>query len=456
MKKFFSLFAAVLFAGSMMADTYSLEKVSAVEAGKSYVIVRNNKALVAEVKSDKLQTTAEFLTEGLTGEENYVWTLEDATGGFYLKSGSQYLNNASKANMNLGTKGSSKWSIAFTDGVALISNNSNNGRFIGETSTNSGEYKAYATSNIGSYGHDFTVYGLKQEDPTKPSIAANKIDFGSVQINYDEESYVLDTTLVVTAKNLTENIAVTEGANVKVTEKTVAKEGGNLTLKVTAVPGEFQDTIVLTSGELSLKVAVVGVVSQKKAPGAAGEFTLYEGELVEGDYLIVSDGAAMDASISSDRLGYKAVTIENDAISNEEASIVWHIAKSGDYWTIYNASEEVYAASTGAKNKADLASEVSDKALWTASMEDGKFEFVNKQNTANSVNANLRKNGNYGFACYGTSTGSALLLYKGTPVVPTAIENTAVEAKAFKTFENGQLVIIKNGVKYDVTGAVIR
>lgn len=39
---------------------------------------------------------------------------------------------------------------------------------------------------------------------------------------------------------------------------------------------------------------------------------------------------------------------------------------------------------------------------------------------------------------------------------PTAIDNTAFEAKTFKTFENGQLVIIKNGVKYDVTGAVIR
>ena len=38
----------------------------------------------------------------------------------------------------------------------------------------------------------------------------------------------------------------------------------------------------------------------------------------------------------------------------------------------------------------------------------------------------------------------------------TAIDNTAFEAKTFKTFENGQLVIIKNGVKYDVTGAVIR
>lgn len=39
---------------------------------------------------------------------------------------------------------------------------------------------------------------------------------------------------------------------------------------------------------------------------------------------------------------------------------------------------------------------------------------------------------------------------------PTAIDNTAFEAKTFKTFENGQLVIIKNGIKYNATGAVIR
>lgn len=38
----------------------------------------------------------------------------------------------------------------------------------------------------------------------------------------------------------------------------------------------------------------------------------------------------------------------------------------------------------------------------------------------------------------------------------TAIDNTAFEAKTFKTFENGQLVIIKNGIKYNATGAVIR
>ena len=37
-----------------------------------------------------------------------------------------------------------------------------------------------------------------------------------------------------------------------------------------------------------------------------------------------------------------------------------------------------------------------------------------------------------------------------------AIDNTAVEAKAVKTFENGQLIIIKNGVKYNATGAIVK
>jgi hypothetical protein len=39
---------------------------------------------------------------------------------------------------------------------------------------------------------------------------------------------------------------------------------------------------------------------------------------------------------------------------------------------------------------------------------------------------------------------------------PTAIDNTAVDAKVVKTIENGQLVIIKNGVKYNAQGTQIR
>ena len=42
------------------------------------------------------------------------------------------------------------------------------------------------------------------------------------------------------------------------------------------------------------------------------------------------------------------------------------------------------------------------------------------------------------------------------PSMPTAIDNTEAEVKTVKTFENGQLVIIKNGVKYNATGAVVK
>ena len=41
------------------------------------------------------------------------------------------------------------------------------------------------------------------------------------------------------------------------------------------------------------------------------------------------------------------------------------------------------------------------------------------------------------------------------PSEETAIHNAAVEAKAVKMMENGQLVIIKNGVKYNVLGTAL-
>ena len=39
---------------------------------------------------------------------------------------------------------------------------------------------------------------------------------------------------------------------------------------------------------------------------------------------------------------------------------------------------------------------------------------------------------------------------------PTAVANVAAEIKAIKRIENGQLVIIKNGVKYNAVGTVVR
>lgn len=139
----------------------------------------------------------------------------------------------------------------------------------------------------------------------------------------------------------------------------------------------------------------------------------YSGALTEGDYIIVYNSGAMEAAKNgtASRLDVETITITNDEIQDPAAAIVWKIAKSGNYWTIYNASVDSYAVANGTKNQLVLGAAGTDSALWTATG-DSTYEFVNVGNKAKSVNANLRRNGTYGFACYSTSTGGALTLYK--------------------------------------------
>ncbi len=166
-------------------------------------------------------------------------------------------------------------------------------------------------------------------------------------------------------------------------------------------------------------VTINATATSSVTPGTGDQYQLFTGELVEGDYIIYYDGYAMNTTVTSDRLQYEEVTPSSNIITTDNAAIVWHIAPSGEYWTIYNADANAYAASTGAKNKAQmLADGTDDKALWAVTLSDGTYEFVNKKNTANSVNANLRNNGDYGFACYGTTIGGALSLYKKVEATP--------------------------------------
>ena len=155
------------------------------------------------ISSNALQTTTSYATTGLDGTETYVWTLETATGGYYLKNvnltSNQYLNNSSSTNVSLGNK-SSIWTFAFTDGVALISNKSNSNRFLGYTNSTSYAYKAYASGNLESYDHAITVYQLEEEgsgvpadpedaswsvSPSSVTVKAGKITTADITTNYN-------------------------------------------------------------------------------------------------------------------------------------------------------------------------------------------------------------------------------------------------------------------------------
>ena len=200
-----------------------------------------------------------------------------------------------------------------------------------------------------------------------------------------------------------------------------------------------------TSGNVGLGNITLAVKSGEEPSG--DKYELFSGKLVEGDYIIYYDGKAMNTTVTSDRLQYAEITPTNNVITTDDSAIVWHIAPSGDYWTIYNAEANAYAASTGAKNKAQmLADGTDDKALWTVSGTE-TYEFVNKKNTANNVNANLRNNGTYGFACYADGTGGALSLYKKpiTVTVGDALYTTFV-APAAVSFPEGVTAYIVTAI----------
>ena len=189
---------------------------------------------------------------------------------------------------------------------------------------------------------------------------------------------------------------------------------GNETVEVTPEYGVYAFNMPSSDATLTFVMGTAPV---------AVDYQLYSGNLVEGDYIIYYNEYVMKNTVSGNRLGYEMVTPNNDVIATNDATIVWHIAPSGGYWTIYNANVQKYAASTGTKNQAQMVADGTDnKALWTVTGT-STYEFVNKNNSSNNVNANLRNNEAYGFACYASGTGGALSLYKKV----TASSGTEIE-----------------------------
>ncbi|MBP5643098.1 MAG: T9SS type A sorting domain-containing protein, partial [Bacteroidales bacterium] len=88
-----------------------------------------------------------------------------------------------------------------------------------------------------------------------------------------------------------------------------------------------------------------------------------------------------------------------------------------------------------------LADGTDDKAQWTVTG-NGTYEFENKARAAGSDPNNkwLRKNGTYGFACYATSTGDALSLYKKVED-PTAPSITVTPYTVEVNAEGGEGVL---------------
>jgi hypothetical protein len=320
-------------------------------------------------------------------------------------------------------------------GVAITVNATTNNVTVSD-GTNSGtdELSVYSTqaniiiSAIGAYAKISTItitpLGAPQEYTL--TVAALNEHINGIYV-FDAEAP--NTQLI--ADGLAGSAQVEEGTVIHISpdveegyviQSLTVKDGNNNDVETTYhSEGEYYSfTMPASDVTISATARLVPVIN--------GNYHIFTGDLVEGDYVIYYNGKAMNHTVSSDRLGYTEVTPENDliTINNGNKQIVWHIAPSDNYWTIYSVDADAYAAGTGVNNKAQMLGDgTDDKALWTV-IGTETFEFVNKYNSENGKNANLRNNGTYGFACYGTNTGGALTLFKR--VVTTESYTKSVDA----------------------------
>lgn len=216
---------------------------------------------------------------------------------------------------------------------------------------------------------------------------------------------------------ITVEVAATQPSGYEVTYSVTANPADERTayFKVFALAGDdyvFSNIVTITQAEHS-------------STSTTSDYSKFTGELVEGDYIIYYNGYALKNVnvVSSNRLSYEEVTPSNNVITTGDASIVWHIARSGDYWTIYNTAVNAYAASTSKKNEAQmLADGTSDNAKWSVTgSETYDFENLARSEGSDSNNKWLRLNEGFGFGCYSNSTGGKLTLYKfesdDTPII---------------------------------------
>ena len=262
------------------------------------------------------------------------------------------------------------------------------------------------------------------ENVTKVTFSANN---GSAVTLAGRTNFDLDAAAPVTsygdALAKTSISVITSGLSVKATSSMDVfftcypfelTTGDTFTVVVEAGAYQVSRTVTIPAArELGFEA---GKVSRFSVDMSTGDISmqqpwgLYSGSLTAGDYLLVTSGKAMNTSVASNRFGYTSVAAVGDEIFTNDPDIVWRAAASSTYWTLYNPEADKYAASTGTASQAQLlGSDADDKKLWTVSGT-STYDFVNKYNTANSVNAYLRWNGSNGFACYASGTG--LTLYK--------------------------------------------
>lgn len=419
MKKITFLLVAILFAGFSMADeyTHTFEKDDLGD---------NNTLTAGKVTLSGVEWTVEHEGGDYAGWDGNQTAkgIQIGKGGVpctsYVLKTSAFKGTIKQVVVNLSTasKGVSTVSIAVgtTDYLSeqALTKTATDYTGIGSASgdlqislANTGDKAMYIRSIKVEYG-----------DANAPVITATDVNFGNVNI-----AHTNNKTLVVVGNNLSEQITATlKDGTAFALAGTLTTTGGELVITLTATTaGEYTDVLTLKSGEITKEVSI-----SAKAIQLAGEGTA-EKPYTVADIL----GLGLTNSTEAWVQGYIVGTMVNNELSTSLADAV--------------ASNIVLAdTSDGTTNYIPVQLPTGD--VRTA---------LNLANNPTMLGANVVILGKLDlyFSMPGLKSPTD---YKIISKVSTAVDNVIVNQNITKFFENGQLIIVKDGVKFNAQGQMVK
>ena len=463
MKKIFSIFAAVLFAGSMMADSFTISfKDAGAGQGDS------NTSLTSTTVADYVAAGADYVSAvAVSGK---VYNGQDGYGlkfGNSSNPGSITLTLAASVTPTSIVMNASPWSATegsglLQDSIFATKSTGAKGTFADFTYVYDGA-TAVTTIVVGTsakrgYVKSITINceGGEVVPPVEDDCNWDEIDFlgnGSGNAAYTDRfkvcagdpapsSIVNIQSSFGTEPGIYVTFPSAEFGDISLDEDQYAIQGAGMLLYVSAFlyDAETEVTVVCQNVEYSLTVKNV---DPETAPVVIAQYEVAE---------------AIAAGLA-----------ENDEI--EVRGIITRMEMKGKNFAKYGSVNIYVADATGAEGEFEFFncySLAADTFKTTVPAYDASAtafanvtEVTDKNGLTIHVGDTVIAHGNYTYytqtSMHELKTG-CYLVYAKTPGAPypTDIDNTAAEQKAIKLIENGQLFIIKNGVRYDAQGAVVR
>lgn len=459
MKKLFSLFTAILFAASMMASDiyYLVTDVTTLAAGDAIIITNEDADKAISTTQNNNNRGAADVTAvagAITpGDDVQVITLEASSSNWKFKVGTDaYLYAASNSNNYLKTSTATTagdngvWSITIdAQGVATVvaqgSNGRNNMRYNGDNTL----FSCYVGTSAFPKVKIFKL-GAPSSDPY---ISASDVNIGTLYIEGEQTQFEnYEISIDVTSGNLTEDINVSLPA---VTGLTIVNPSTGviemnvpavLLLHLTAGEGEIDEQVVLISGETTKTIAITGEVKKKSTSSLPGlPATMNTNDETKAAAATVNEADAVKVGTSKVD-GSMTITVPAKTVKLHFYAAAWN----GGEGTITVSNDDVTLSPESFDLKAESAFNGTSSAFTVSDFSDYRCDVTLSGVTADT-NITLSSGTARRFVVWGATYEVA---------TETAISNTAVEGKAVKFIQNGQLFIERDGQVFNVLGQTIR